>query len=38
MRHHALNDIIARAFASAGVPAMKELLVSLGVMADVRMV
>ena len=24
MRHHALNDVIARAFASAGVPAMKE--------------
>ena len=24
MRHHALNDIIAREFASAGVPAMKE--------------
>ena len=24
MRHHALNDIIARAFASTGVPAMKE--------------
>jgi len=23
-RHHALNDIISRAFASAGVPAMKE--------------
>jgi len=30
-RHHALNDIVARSFASAGIPVLKE---SFGVYRD----
>jgi len=36
-RHHALNDIVARSFASAGIPASKEPSGSIGTALNVRM-